>query len=116
MIDDVVRYAGVSRGTFYKYFDSFDQTVEQLGWQLAIEMAEVAPASSDPRRVTVSDGAERGAWSARTNPTGCADSSAVPLLRSNGLPGRIATARFRSCRAATSALGMSHLIERYKEP
>jgi AcrR family transcriptional regulator len=38
VIDDVVRHAGVSRGTFYKYFDSLDQAVEQLGWQLAVEM------------------------------------------------------------------------------
>lgn len=40
VIDDVVRHADVSRGTFYKYFDSLDQAVQQLGWQLAVEMTE----------------------------------------------------------------------------
>ena len=38
LIDDVVRHANVSRGTFYKYFDSMDQAVSELGLQLADEM------------------------------------------------------------------------------
>ena len=40
VIDDVVRHADVSRGTFYKYFDSLNQAVEELGSQLASEMTE----------------------------------------------------------------------------
>ncbi len=38
MIDDVVRHAGVSRGTFYKYFSSMGQAVAELGLELADEM------------------------------------------------------------------------------
>ncbi len=38
VIDDVIREAKVSRGTFYKYFDSLDQAVSELGLQLALEM------------------------------------------------------------------------------
>ncbi len=38
LIDDIVRHAAVSRGTFYKYFDSLDEAVAQLGLQLADEM------------------------------------------------------------------------------
>ena len=34
VIDDVVRLAGVSRGSFYKYFDSVDEIVEELGQQM----------------------------------------------------------------------------------
>lgn len=37
-IDDVVRHAQVSRGTFYKYFDSLDLAIAELGLQLADEM------------------------------------------------------------------------------
>ena len=37
-IDDVIRHAGVSRGTFYKYFVSVDQAASELGLQLAAEM------------------------------------------------------------------------------
>lgn len=38
VIEDVVRHAGVSRGSFYKYFDSLDEAVTQLAFQLAEEM------------------------------------------------------------------------------
>jgi AcrR family transcriptional regulator len=38
VIDDVVQHASVSRGTFYKYFDSLDQAIEELGIELADEM------------------------------------------------------------------------------
>lgn len=38
VIDDVVRHADVSRGTFYKYFDSLDQAIAELGVELAEEM------------------------------------------------------------------------------
>lgn len=35
VVDDVVRRAGVSRGTFYKYFETLEQAVAELGQQLA---------------------------------------------------------------------------------
>lgn len=35
VIDDVIRAAGVSRGTFYKYFTSIEQAVDELGESLA---------------------------------------------------------------------------------
>lgn len=35
VIDDVIRAAGVSRGTFYKYFASIEQAVDELGESLA---------------------------------------------------------------------------------
>lgn len=38
VIDDVVEYAGVSRGTFYKYFMSLDEAITELVSQLAEEM------------------------------------------------------------------------------
>ena len=37
-IDDVVKDASVSRGTFYKYFDSLDEAISELGLQMADEM------------------------------------------------------------------------------
>lgn len=40
VIEDVVKEAGVSRGTFYKYFESLEQAVAELGLQLALEMTE----------------------------------------------------------------------------
>lgn len=38
VIDDVVQQAGVSRGTFYKYFDSLEEAVTELGQEMANEM------------------------------------------------------------------------------
>ncbi len=38
VIDDVIRHAKVARGTFYKYFDSLDKAVAELGARLADEM------------------------------------------------------------------------------
>lgn len=38
VIDDVIRVAGVSRGTFYKYFESLDEILPELGQRLASEM------------------------------------------------------------------------------
>jgi AcrR family transcriptional regulator len=38
LIDDVTKHAGVSRGSFYKYFNSMDQAVAELGLQMAEEM------------------------------------------------------------------------------
>ena len=38
VIDDVVRDAKVSRGSFYKHFDSLDQAIAELGIKLADEM------------------------------------------------------------------------------
>jgi len=40
VIDDVILKAGVSRGTFYKYFDSLDEVLAELGQQMADEMIE----------------------------------------------------------------------------
>jgi AcrR family transcriptional regulator len=48
VIDDVVREAKVSRGTFYKYFDSLEQAVSELGLQLALEMTEGILSVYDP--------------------------------------------------------------------
>ena len=52
VIEDVVRDAQVSRGTFYKYFDSLDEAVTQLAFQLAEEMtldiSNVYDVLSDP--------------------------------------------------------------------
>lgn len=38
VIDDVIRAAQVSRGTFYKYFDSLDQVLAEIGQRSAAEM------------------------------------------------------------------------------
>lgn len=38
VIDDVVRHAAVSRGTFYNHFVSIEQAVSELGLELADEM------------------------------------------------------------------------------
>lgn len=38
VIEDVVRHANVSRGTFYKYFDSLDEAVIEIASELAEEM------------------------------------------------------------------------------
>lgn len=43
VIEDVVRHAKVSRGTFYTYFDSLDEAVTQLAFELAEQMtAEIS--------------------------------------------------------------------------
>lgn len=39
-IDDVITHAKVSRGTFYKYFDSMDQAIADLALQMAEEMTD----------------------------------------------------------------------------
>lgn len=38
VIDDVIRHAEVSRGTFYKYFNSLDEAIAELALKLADEM------------------------------------------------------------------------------
>lgn len=38
VIDDVIRAADVSRGSFYKYFDSFDAAVNELGERMTAEL------------------------------------------------------------------------------
>jgi AcrR family transcriptional regulator len=52
VIDDVIRVANVSRGTFYKYFPSLENAVSELGAQLADEMvaaiASLYDAVQDP--------------------------------------------------------------------
>lgn len=40
MIDDIVKCAGVSRGTFYTHFDTVEQAVVEAGAMLADEMVE----------------------------------------------------------------------------
>ena len=42
MIDDIVKYAGVSRGTFYTHFDTVEQAVAEAGSMLADEMVDDA--------------------------------------------------------------------------
>ena len=39
VIDDVVKHAKVSRGTFYKYFSSLEEAIELLGEKFADELA-----------------------------------------------------------------------------
>lgn len=52
VIDDVIREAGVARGTFYKYFTSLDEAVDVLGHELSDEMthglAELYASVADP--------------------------------------------------------------------
>ena len=38
VVDDVMRAAGVSRGTFYKYFTSLEEALDMIGRELADEM------------------------------------------------------------------------------
>jgi AcrR family transcriptional regulator len=56
VIDDVVRHAEVSRGTFYKHFGSLEQAVAELGAELAEEMtvgiAPIYDVIEDPRERT----------------------------------------------------------------
>lgn len=42
MIDAIVKYAGMSRGTFYTHFDSVEQAVAEAGSMLADEMVDDA--------------------------------------------------------------------------
>lgn len=39
-IDDVIRLAGISRGTFYNYFDSVDALFEHVAAEMATDMGE----------------------------------------------------------------------------
>ncbi|MES2300806.1 MAG: TetR/AcrR family transcriptional regulator, partial [Pseudomonadota bacterium] len=52
VIDDVIRAADVSRGTFYKYFTSIEQAVDELGESLTSGMVAdfraLFAAESDP--------------------------------------------------------------------
>src|SRR3546814_12397923 len=49
VIDDVIQAAGVSRGTFYKYFDSLEEAVDELGERMAA--GTIAAFRSEERRV-----------------------------------------------------------------
>lgn len=40
MIDDIVKQAGVSRGTFYTHFETVEQAIAEAGTMLADEMVE----------------------------------------------------------------------------
>jgi AcrR family transcriptional regulator len=42
MIDDIVKHAGVSRGTFYTHFDTVEEAVAEAGSMLADEMVDDA--------------------------------------------------------------------------
>lgn len=57
VIDDVIRIAEVSRGTFYKYFDSLDEVLAEIGRQVAGEMLS----SFERLFAGVDDGAVRSA-------------------------------------------------------
>ena len=57
VIDDVIRIAEVSRGSFYKYFDSLDEVLAEIGRQMADEML----ASVDRLFAGVDDAAVRTA-------------------------------------------------------
>lgn len=54
VIDDVIREAKVSRGTFYKYFDSLDEAMAALGQNLMSDIVHtlvvVLAGQSDPAR------------------------------------------------------------------
>jgi AcrR family transcriptional regulator len=57
VIDDVIRVADVSRGTFYKYFPSLEEAVSELGAKLADEMVAAIATLYD----TVQDPVQRSA-------------------------------------------------------
>jgi AcrR family transcriptional regulator len=57
VIDDVIRSAKVSRGTFYKYFTSLEEAVGELGAKLAHEMVAAIASLYD----TVEDPVQRSA-------------------------------------------------------
>jgi AcrR family transcriptional regulator len=38
VVDDVVRIAEVSRGSFYKHFDAIDEVFDEIGWRMAQDM------------------------------------------------------------------------------
>jgi AcrR family transcriptional regulator len=47
-IDDIIQKAGVSRGTFYKYFDSLEELLAILGQQMAAETLSTYQRIFDP--------------------------------------------------------------------
>lgn len=57
MIDDVLAEADVSRGTFYNYFTSLDEAIDELGHELLHDMvatvASVLPELRDPAQKVV---------------------------------------------------------------
>lgn len=57
VIDDVIRAADVSRGTFYKYFDALDEVLAEIGQRMADEMLS----SFEALYADVADGAVRSA-------------------------------------------------------
>ena len=56
VIDDVIRHAHVSRGTFYKHFGSLEEAVSELGAIMVDDMTvgiyEVYNCVEDPRHRT----------------------------------------------------------------
>lgn len=57
VIDDVIRHAGVSRGTFYKYFESLEQAIAEVAFELVDEMVDTV----SPYYTTIADPAFRTA-------------------------------------------------------
>ena len=58
VVDDVVRHAEVSRGTFYKYFESLDEAVAELAAEIADEKVDAvrwlyAPLTEPPMRTAI---------------------------------------------------------------
>lgn len=62
VIDDVIRHAQVSRGTFYQYFNSLEEAVAEYGAILTVEMTEAIFGIYD----AVTDPAERVATGFQT--------------------------------------------------
>ncbi|MFB9463491.1 TetR/AcrR family transcriptional regulator [Streptomyces cinereospinus] len=56
-IDDVIRHAGVARGTFYNYFDSRDHLLDVMAYELNHGMDEAVALAPDP--------ATRTSWALR---------------------------------------------------
>jgi AcrR family transcriptional regulator len=55
VIDDVIRVAKVSRGTFYKYYPSLEEAVAELGAKLAAEWWRPSARSTILSRIRYND-------------------------------------------------------------
>ena len=71
-VDDVVRRAGISHGTFYLYFSN----KEDLFGALTAEVATLAGVSRSLASLVI-----RGAPGPRSSPTGICRSGSAPMLR-----------------------------------
>lgn len=100
VVEDVIRAAGVSRGTFYKYFDSLEEAKEALGRELVDEMVAGLGAMfagvDDPRQraasgtiLTIGRAAQDPVWGsfvARTEHL-AEESVLIATMRANTLNG-----------------------------